>query len=389
MCFFGGARYTRPLEEPLRKKFRLLAGLRRTCVVGMSRGARFQRFTEGAEFVLLPELPVPALRYVLVSTLGLAALLWCVFRRGARVIVAQSPYEGAPAAAARLVARLFGRRVALVVESFGDFEEGIFLQRRVAMERLTRGLMRAAAGFAIRSADLLRAVSGSAEEQLRRWAPGRPIHKFPAWTDMEAFLRLGASGLPREAQTVLFVGMQMPLKGIHHLLRAFVAVAGEFSGARLVVIGPEQNRGYADSLREEASRAPCTDRIRFLGRVCQADLEAWVGRAGLLVLPSLSEGLPRVLVEAMAAGTPVVASRVSGIPEIVEDGRTGWLVPPGDEEALAGALRQALGDRAEATRRAARAREFVVSFFSPEGYREGYRALFDAAEAALQVRAAP
>jgi len=87
--------------------------------------------------------------------------------------------------------------------------------------------------------------------------------------------------------------------------------------------------------------------------------------AAALVVPSTYEGMPLVVLEAMESGIPVVASRVSGIPEVVEEGRTGWLVPPEDPRALAAALTEVLGSPEEARRRGREGRRRVDERFRP------------------------
>ena len=106
------------------------------------------------------------------------------------------------------------------------------------------------------------------------------------------------------------------------------------------------------------------------------------------MLPSLSEGLGRVVWEAMASGLPVVASNVGGIPELVENGKTGFLVPPGDEEAFAKRILWLFENPAEALQMGARGRRAAKKLYSTEGYVEGYRALFLAAENQLARPAA-
>jgi glycosyltransferase involved in cell wall biosynthesis len=104
---------------------------------------------------------------------------------------------------------------------------------------------------------------------------------------------------------------------------------------RLVVVGSGPDEAAA---RATAARYGISERVSFLGRRSSNDVERIIGASDLLVLPSSVEGLPYVILEAMACGKPVVASDVYGIPEAVIDGETGLLVPPGDDAALARAL---------------------------------------------------
>jgi glycosyltransferase involved in cell wall biosynthesis len=99
--------------------------------------------------------------------------------------------------------------------------------------------------------------------------------------------------------------------------------------------------------------------------------------AQALVLPSYTEGLPRVIVEALAVGTPVIASAVGGIPEVIEEGVTGFLVPAGAEPALADRLRRMLGNAEEARRMRHRARRVGKQLFSTEAYVAGYASMFE------------
>ncbi len=148
---------------------------------------------------------------------------------------------------------------------------------------------------------------------------------------------------------LLFVGRLRIRKGVEVLLEALRRLDGEDSQARLLIAGDGEHRAALESAMR---RLELQDRVRFLGR-CDGGRVRRLLRDGAraLVVPSIYEGMPLVILEAMEAGVPVVASAVSGIPEVVEDGRTGWLVPPEDPQALAHALRHAWRDPAEARRR--------------------------------------
>ena len=383
VCFLGGARYSQPLDATSEKKWRLLSGLGEMFVIGFSPDIRPRRFTQHAHFYLLPKFPLPVFRYLAMFTIGPALAFWLILRHGVRVLVAQSPYEGFAAAIAKVLARLVGLQVVLIVENHGDFEVSLFLQRRVRCRSLYRWLMRRTARFALRRANLLRAISNSTRKQLETWSPGKTIVQFPTWTDIEAFLKAGESERAREP-VILYAGVLIPRKGIHHLIRAFARVVQEFPEARLEIVGRDENPEYAEELRREVARLGLNGRVSFVGEVSQVELANKMRRFCIFVLPSLSEGLGRVVVEAMATGTPVVGSRVGGIPEMVQDGLTGFLVPPGDEEALAERLRWVLKHPQEAEAMGRRAREFARSFFSSEAYLAGYKRLFEMAEEVLK-----
>ncbi len=384
VAFLGGARYSQPLDTTSEKKWRLLSLLGQMFVVGFSQSLRPQRFTQHAHFYLLPKFPWPVLRYLSMFTIGPWLALWLILRHGVQVLVAQSPYEGFAAAVAKVLARLLGRRTVLIVENHGDFEVSLFLQRRVRWPGLYRWLMRRTARFALRHADLLRAISGSTQEQLQRWAPGKPIVRFPTWTDIEVFLEAGVQEGQRQPE-IVYAGVLIPRKGVHHLIRAFAQVVPKFPQARLAIIGRAENPAYAEGLESLVAELGLDSQVEFVKELSQAKLAQRMRRGLVFVLPSVSEGLGRVVIEAMATGMPVVGSRVGGIPEMVQEGVTGFLVPPGDEEALAERLRWVLEHPQEAETMGCRAREFARTFFSHDAYVAGYRRLFEMAQEVLEA----
>jgi len=118
-------------------------------------------------------------------------------------------------------------------------------------------------------------------------------------------------------------------------------------------------------------------RITFLGQLPQCKVAHHMAEATVLVAPSLSEGLGRVVFEAMACGTPVIGSRVGGIPEMIRESETGFLVPPGDVRALAGRLKWILQHPNKATQIGESARKFAREFFSEEQYVQSYSDLIE------------
>jgi teichuronic acid biosynthesis glycosyltransferase TuaC len=110
-----------------------------------------------------------------------------------------------------------------------------------------------------------------------------------------------------------------------------------------------------EGLERRAAELGVADRIRFVGKIPHDEVGWWMAAGDVFVLPSLSEGLPTVVCEAMNCGRPVVATAVDGTPEIVRDGETGLLVPPRDPEALAAALARVLEEPGLAARMGAQA----------------------------------
>lgn len=153
---------------------------------------------------------------------------------------------------------------------------------------------------------------------------------------------------PFDGKTAVTVCRLVPWKGVDALIRAVASIPG----TRLVVVGDGYLRGELENL---AASLGAKERILFPGHLPQAEVHRMLRSANVFALNSTYEGLPHVVLEAMAAGIPVVATRVGGTPEVVEHERTGLLVPAHDEAALREAIRRLLADPALAARLVAEA----------------------------------
>ena len=169
---------------------------------------------------------------------------------------------------------------------------------------------------------------------------------------------------PAGRPIVLFVGRHVERKGIPVLIEAMSRLRHD---AELVICG---HGDQTPALKELASRSAAAERIRFPGRVDAEELSQLYARCTVFCLPSIidsrgdTEGLGTVPLEAYAHGRPVVCSRVGGIPDVVIEGETGFLVPPGDPAALADALDRLLGDADLAARMGEAGRRLVLGRFS-------------------------
>jgi glycosyltransferase involved in cell wall biosynthesis len=384
VCFGGSARYDKPLDATDRKKIEALGPLGEIFVIGFYRGLLPKCFIQHARFYLLPELPFSFVRYIEMSSAALILMLWLIFRHNVQVLVAQSPYEGVAAATAKKIARVFGRRIVLVVEGHGDFEQDLFGQRRIVFPGFYRFLMRRAVRFTLEQADILRTISSSTRQQLERLKPDVPMFQFATWTDIEVFLQEGSGRGNEGSQTFIYAGVLIPRKGVLHLIHAFAEICRNFPAAKLVIIGKEQDRAYTELLKRQIAENGIQQRVEFAGELSQHAMADRMVQACCFVLPSLSEGLGRVVIEAMAAGLPVIGSQVGGIPDMIEEGKTGFCVPPHNEEVLAEKMRWMLEHPAEVQNMGRAAHTFARSFFSTESYVNGYQDILRTAQQCLK-----
>lgn len=261
-------------------------------------------------------------------------------------------YLDAAAFVAVYAARFLG--IPCVVSARGnDVDRGAF--DAAALPRLL---------WTARHADAVTAVSHELCRKLTALVPGLVPLVVHNGVDTELF-RPG----PREpelgsAPVLLFVGEARKKKGLPVLLEAYARVTKHFTGAKLVLVGGVR-ADDAEILDVFARKHPGVI-TRVVSVVEQQQLPRYYRSASLFVMPSLRDGLPNALLEAMACGCPIVASDVGGIPDAVRDGVEGRLVPAGESEALARACIELLEAPATAAAQGARARQRAVKDFGLE-----------------------
>jgi glycosyltransferase involved in cell wall biosynthesis len=226
--------------------------------------------------------------------------------------------------------------------------------------RLFRSIERAY----FRSVDAILCTSRATREAVRQLAPAG----VTSWAALPGRDHLGG-GLDEQAIArraleqgplqILFLGNLIPRKGLDTLLRALAGLPPE--RWKLTVAGSaEMAPGYAARLRSLAQQLGLDGRVRWLGPLSHAELESLLPRMHLLAVPSRHEGFGIAYLEGMAYGLPCLASASGGARDLVRDGQNGYLIPPGDERALAWRVRQLAEDRqrlAEMGRAARRAWE--------------------------------
>ena len=282
------------------------------------------------------------------------------------VLFVQSPYEAAAALAARKVARSEAR---VVLELHGDWRTATRLygsRLRRLLEPVTEPLARAS----LRRADALRTISGYTTELVRRRLGREPAAVFPAYVDLSSFVERPVVPLP-DRPRALFVGVLERYKGIDVLAEAWRIAAPQVPDAVLQLVGQGPGNAIVERLVADVPA-----QTEWTPRLASAEVARALDDSTALVLPSRSEGLPRIVIEAFCRGRPVIGTLAGGIPDIVEDRVSGVLVPPENPEALAAALVHVLSDPRLQRQLAEGARAGAAGWLqTPEQYADRVREL--------------
>jgi glycosyltransferase involved in cell wall biosynthesis len=359
----GRMRYSLPLSPPLERKFDALGEELDVRVLGSAAGgrgtdARFRlyrprrphRLDGVAFYVLLPFRVARELRD---------------FRPDA--VLAQGGQETALVLLGRRLARVSTR---VIADVHGDPAAPTRLYGS-PLRKLLSPLADALARRGLRKADGVRTISAYTSGVVRELG-AEPTATFAAFMDLGPFLETTPAPLPRKP-VALFVGVLERYKAVDVLGEAWRLAAPRVPDATLRLVGRGTLRGVAERLVEEFPQ-----RVRWDESLSTPEVATALDDATVLVLPSRSEGLGRIVVEAFCRGRGVVGSRVGGIPDLVTDGESGILVPPGDAAALADALVRALSDRELAERLGAAGRIAVEPWLAtPEEYARQIRDLVE------------
>ena len=271
----------------------------------------------------------------------------------------------------------------IVLKAAGWWElEGVLnhARRRELVTRVSLAILRRASAWIAVSRELKQAM-------LAAGIPAARVHLLPNGVDTTRFAPAGREasrrhlGLAPDGVRVVFVGRLVPEKELATLLEAWKVVTDKVEGAWLDLVG---SGPLAGELAKQSRRLGIADTVVFHGE--RPGVERYLQAADCFVLPSSVEGMSNALLEAMATGLPVVATRIGGTEQLVTDGVNGWLVSPGDADELARAICAVLGDATRARQNGARGRRRVESRYGIERIAARYVAMYDALSGAAGRR---
>jgi glycosyltransferase involved in cell wall biosynthesis len=336
----------------------------------MGAGEQDMHYLADAAGVVPEILPELSPRLGLQDAAGLARL-WRIFRDWKPDVV--HTHTAKAGALGRLAARAAG--VPAVVHTFhGHVLRGYFpapVEMGFRMAERTLAL----------ATDAIITLSPSLRRELveMRIAPAERIEVIPLGMDLDALIACRTRrmelrheiGLGNEAVLIGIVGRLVPIKDHATFLEAAAGMVHSGNTARFLVVGDGPLR---ESLAEQAAKLGISERVTFLG--WRQNMAQVYAALDVLALTSRNEGTPVTILEAMAAGVPVAATAVGGVPDVISDGRTGWLVPAQDSIAMVAAWKSILGDPARSQRIAQQAQADVQMRFSQAHMIEDISALY-------------
>ena len=286
------------------------------------------------------------------------SLVWATVRRlrqEPRIDLIHAHWLVPQGLAALVARRLANQHVPILCTSHGG---DLFGLRGSLLTRLKRAILQRCEGISV--------VSQAMVSKVTEIAPGVASEVIPMGTDLQHRFVPAADPAARLPSHLVFVGRLVPKKGLEHLLDALhqLRQAGISFSAEIVGHGP-----LAGTLAEKTRSLGLDDQVRFAGPVSHDSLADHYQRAAIAVFPFVEaadgdqEGFGLVMVEAMGCGCAVIASDLPAVRDVIQNGETGVLVPPGDSRALAAAIRDALEDPARTCAMAEHGRAYALEHF--------------------------
>ena len=228
----------------------------------------------------------------------------------------------------------------------------------------------------LKNADAVIALTEDMKREVQK-IYDREVFVIPNGIDLERFENLSKEDLRseleiKEGKIILFVGTLRPVKGVRYLIEAMKIVTDKNKNKRLFIVGDGEERGYLESLVRNLN---IERYVTFVGKVPNEEVPEYMGASDVFVLPSLSEGFPVTVIEAMASGLPIVATDVRGLSEIIKNGENGFLVKPKNSIEIAEKVLLLLEDD-ELRRRISRNNKEEVKRYSWENIVENLKEVY-------------
>ena len=231
------------------------------------------------------------------------------------------------------------------------------------------------AKYSLNKCDKVRAVSSSTEQQVIQISPSKDIVRFPAWVDFKDFEEIDSTIVNHDKFNILFIGSVTDRKKPHMIIDAINSLQDK--NINLSIVGPTPNEKYLEELKELIVKRNLSSQISLIGSVDREKVKEFYKNSSLMVLPSISEGLARVIFESQVASCPVLVTDAPGMGDIVIDGQTGYMFESNNLESLSEKIAYIKDNYEEVTAIAKNAKNFILTNYSEDNFKFSFKKLFD------------
>ena len=371
VLFVAPTTYEVPLTENIEKKFKYLNEICNLHIFAF--GVDKKEFVhQGTKLFLYKKVKNRILNYFKIFGLSATILPNIIKENKIEIISYQDPVSSFFSI---LVLKIRRIKVKIIIETHGDFIETLSLEKNLLFPSLYKKIFLNMARYTLDRADKLRAVSSSTEAQVKEINQNKEITRFPAWVDFDNFKDILPVRENNKDFKILFIGSVTDRKKPHLIVEAINNLNSK--DVNLYVVGPTPNESYLSKLKELVNKYELEEQVVFAGSVDRESVMEYYSQSNLMILPSVSEGLARVIFESQATGCPVLVTDVPGMRDIVIDGQTGYVFESNNLESLTNKIQEIKTNYKDAIHVGKNAKDFILSNYSADNFKFSFKKLFD------------
>ena len=371
VLFIAPTTYQLPLTENLKKKFITLSEVCNVSVLAFANSKTFLNETYG-NFYLNKKIKNRLLNYFRIIQISIFTTYKIIKKENIDIVCFQDPVSSFFSI---LFLKARGAEVKIIVETHGDFIETLSLEKNLVLPRLYKKLFYIMAKYSIGKSNIIRAVSSSTEQQVLDIDSSKSVVRFPAWIDFKDFQNIEPKPLSKDKFNILFIGSVTDRKKPHMIIEAIQRINDK--SYHLSIVGPAPNEKYFKELKDLIDKSDLQNQVSLIGPVDRESVKDYYSTSNLMILPSISEGLARVIFESQVAMCPVLVTDAPGMSDIVIDGQTGYVFESNNLDSLSLKIEYIKNNYDEASLVAKNAKGFILSNYSEDNFKFSFKKLFN------------
>ena len=371
VLFIAPTTYQLPLTENLKKKFITLSEVCNVSVLAFANSKTFLNETYG-NFYLNKKIKNRLINYFRIIQISIFTTHKIIKKENIDIVCFQDPVSSFFSI---LFLKVRRAEVKIVVETHGDFIETLSLEKNLVLPRLYKKLFYIMAKYSIGKSNIIRAVSSSTEQQVLDIDSSKSVVRFPAWIDFKDFQNIEPKPFSKDKFNILFIGSVTDRKKPHMIIEAIQRIYDK--SYHLSIVGPAPNEKYFKELKDLIDKSDLQNQVSLIGPVDRESVKDYYSTSNLMILPSISEGLARVIFESQVAMCPVLVTDAPGMSDIVIDGQTGYVFESNNLDSLSIKIEYIKNNYEEASLVAKNAKGFILSNYSEDNFKFSFKKLFD------------
>jgi len=371
VLFIAPTTYQLPLTENLKKKFITLSEVCNVSVLAFANSKTFLNETYG-NFYLNKKIKNRLINYFRIIQISIFTTHKIIKKENIDIVCFQDPVSSFFSI---LFLKVRRAEVKIIVETHGDFIETLSLEKNLVLPRLYKKLFYIMAKYSIGKSNIIRAVSSSTEQQVLDIDSSKSVVRFPAWIDFKDFQNIEPKPLSKDKFNILFIGSVTDRKKPHMIIEAIQR--SNDKSYNLSIVGPAPNEKYFKELKDLIDKSDLQNQVSLIGPVDRESVKDYYSTSNLMILPSISEGLARVIFESQVAMCPVLVTDAPGMSDIVIDSQTGYVFESNNLDSLSLKIEYIKNNYDEASLVAKNAKGFILSNYSEDNFKFSFKKLFD------------